>query len=98
MVVPIEFAWAVPLVAPFIMGLLVGAIVKRTVKLIMLLVALIIVLSAVGYTQLPTIREILTNALKYLPKINEEAGVFINILPYSSATFMIGLAIGLWKA
>lgn len=92
-----DYAWIIPLVVPLIIGLLLGVILKRTVKLAILLVALIIVLGAVGYTQLPTIHEILAKALTYLPIIRKEAGVLVNILPYSSATFLIGLAIGLWK-
>ena len=97
MEIPPEYAWIVPVVVPLIMGLLVGAILKRTVKLSMLLLGLIIALGAVGYTQIPTVHDILAKALMYLPIIMKEAGVLINILPYSSATFLIGLAIALWK-
>jgi len=95
--IPAEYAWIIPLVIPFIIGLLVGVLVKRTAKLIVVLVALILVLGAVGCAQLPTISEVLVKALVYLPVIKKEAGTLINILPYSSATFLIGLAIGLWK-
>jgi hypothetical protein len=97
MEIPVEYAWIIPLVIPFIVGLLVGVIVKRAAKLILVLVALIIFLGAVGYTQLPTINGILAKALVYLPLIKKEAGTLSNILPYSSATFLIGLAIGIWK-
>ena len=34
---------------------------------------------------------------KFLPKIIETGTGFTNVLPYSSATFLIGLALGLWK-
>jgi hypothetical protein len=93
----VEYAWIIPLVIPFIVGLLVGVIVKRAAKLIIVLVALIIVLGAVGYTQLPTLNEILARALVYLPLIKKEAGVLLNLIIYSYTTFLIGLAIGLWK-
>jgi len=94
--VPPELAWILPVVAPFILGLLAGFIIKRTVKLIFIVVALIIVLAATGYVSL-TFRDIYEKAMEILPKIIETGTGFTNVLPYSSATFLIGLALGLWK-
>jgi len=96
-IVPPEYAWIIPIIVPFIIGLLVGVIVKKTLKLVLALIVLLIVLAAVGYTQLPSFEEIARAALKYLPMLWAEAGPLINILPYSSLTFLLGLAIGLWK-
>ena len=95
--VPTEYLWIIPLAAPFVMGLLVGVIVKRGLKLIIALVVLVIALAAVGYTQLPTVEGFLRDALSYLPIIWAKASPLVNILPYSSASFLLGLAIGLWK-
>lgn len=97
MAVPPEIAWIIPIAIPFIIGLIIGVIVKRTLKLVLAVVVLLIILVAVGYTQFPTFEEILRSALEYLPMLWEEAGPLVNILPYSSATFLIGLALGLWK-
>ena len=89
-------AWIIPLLVPFIIGLLVGFIIKRTVKLIFMIVALIIVLAATGYVSI-TFKDIYEKAMGVLPKIIETDTGFTNVLPYSSATFLIGLALGLWK-
>lgn len=97
MEIPVEYAWIIPLVIPFVIGLLAGVLVKRLAKLIAVLVTLLIVMIAVGSTRLSTINEILVKALTYLPLINKEAGPLINIIPYAAPTFLIGLAIGLWK-
>ncbi len=46
---------------------------------------------------LPSIQDIIQKASEYLPMIWSEVGGLINILPYSSVTFIIGLILGLWK-
>ncbi|MEM3403827.1 MAG: hypothetical protein QXJ17_04785 [Nitrososphaeria archaeon] len=96
-IIPPEYAWLIPLAIPFLIGLIVGVVIKRTLKLIIILVVLILVLVAVGYTQLPAFDDIAKAASKYLPTLWEEAGPLINMIPYSSATFLLGLGIGLWK-
>ncbi len=95
--IPPEYAWIVPIVVPFIIGLIVGVIIKKALKLIIALIVLIVFLAVVGYTQLPSFEEIAKAALMYLPKIWAEASPLLNILPYSSLTFLLGLALGLWK-
>lgn len=96
MSIPPEFAWILPTVAPFLIGLLVGLIVKRTFKLVMLIVALIVILVAVGYVSL-SFTNLYENALHYLPRLIDTGMALGDVLPYSSASFLIGLAIGLWK-
>jgi len=92
-----EWAWVVPIIVPFIIGLLIGIIIKHTIKLALIIIALILILGAVGYITLPSIQDdIMQKAIEYLPKIWELGGLF-NLLPYASVTFLIGLAIGLWK-
>jgi len=96
MTIPPEFAWIVPIVIPFIIGLLVGLIIKRAIALILALALLIIVLIGVGYVHL-TFQDVYDKAMKFLPKIIDLGGSLQNVLPYSSATFLIGLLLGLWK-
>jgi len=96
MSIPPEVAWIVPVVVPFIIGLLVGAAIKRALKLMMIIAALVIVLIATGAVSL-TFQDIYDKATKFLPRIAEEGEVLKNILPYSSAAFLVGLALGLWK-
>jgi len=92
--IPPELAWIIPVVLPFIIGLLVGAIVKRGFKLLIFVVALIIVLIATGVLSL-TFTDLFTEAMKFLPKLYDVGVGLLNVLPYSTITFLIGLVLGL---
>ena len=94
MSIPPELAWIIPVVLPFIIGLLVGAIVKRGFKLLIFVVALIIVLIATGVLSL-TFTDLFTEAMKFLPKLYDVGVGLLNVLPYSTITFLIGLVLGL---
>lgn len=96
MSVPPEVAWIVPILVPFIIGLLVGAAIKRTLKLVMIITALVIVLVATGALSL-TFRDIYDKAMEVLPTLVDLGGGLKDVLPYSSVSFLIGLALGLWK-
>lgn len=93
---PVEFAWLVPVVAPFVVGLLIGAIIRRTMKLVTLLAALVIVLVVTGFLNM-TFQDLMDKAMEMLPRIVTTSRDAVNLLPYSSTSFLIGLAIGLWK-
>ncbi len=93
---PVEFAWLVPVVAPFVVGLLIGAIIKRTMKLVTLLAALVIVLVVTGFLNM-TFQDLMDKAMEMLPRIVTTSRDAVNLLPYASTSFLIGLAIGLWK-
>ncbi len=90
------YEWLIPLVVPFIIGLLVGVIIKKTVKIIFVLVALVIVLVATGALSIG-VSDLWSNATELLPKIADQRDVILNVLPYTSAGFLIGLALGLWR-
>ncbi len=96
MSIPSEFAWIIPVVVPFIIGLLVGAVIKKALKLVVVIVALVIVLVAVGTLSL-TFQDLYDKAMQFLPKLYETGMGWANVLPYSSAAFLVGLALGLWK-
>jgi uncharacterized membrane protein (Fun14 family) len=89
MSIPPEIAWIIPIVLPFIIGLLVGAIIKRALKVLMLVVALIIVLVATGILSVT-----IGNIFSVLPKLYDVGIGWLNVLPYSSVAFIIGLALG----
>jgi uncharacterized membrane protein (Fun14 family) len=91
------FAYLIPEGIPFIVGLLIGVVLKKTVKIAIIVIAFVIVLIIVGYFQVPSFGDMLNYASEYLPTLWAEATPIINLLPYSSALFMIGVAIGLWK-
>ncbi|KXB09627.1 hypothetical protein AKJ35_00530 [candidate division MSBL1 archaeon SCGC-AAA833F18] len=85
-----------PLVAPFLIGLLVGALVKKAMSLIVVGVALVIVLIATGALSL-SYSDIYDKAMETLPQLWSKAQGLKGVLPYSSVSFLIGLAIGLWR-
>jgi len=93
---PSGIAWLFPIILPFIIGLLVGFIIKRTVKLIFAVVALVIVLVATGAISL-TFQDVYDKAMEFLPELWSGAQGLKGVLPYSSVTFLIGLALGLLK-
>ena len=96
MSIPPEIALLIPLVLPFVIGLLVGVIVKRGLKLLIAIVVLVIVLVATGLLNL-TFQDTLSKSLQLLPNLIHSGQWALDILPYSAATFLIGLALGLWK-
>jgi uncharacterized membrane protein (Fun14 family) len=93
MSIPPEIAWLIPVVLPFIIGLLVGAIIKKGLKLLIVVVALIIVLVATGVLSL-TFSGLYAAAMQFLPKLYDVGHGWLNVLPYSSVAFLIGLALG----
>lgn len=91
-----EIAWLVPIIVPFIIGLLVGFLIKHTLKLIFIIVALVIVLVVTGILSVG-FSDLYDQATNFLPKLSAAGSAVINLLPYSSIAFLIGLGIGLWK-
>jgi uncharacterized membrane protein (Fun14 family) len=95
-VTPPEIASIVPVIIPAIIGLLVGVIVKHSIKLMFVIAALVVFLVLTGFINL-TVQDVFDQAMKFLPRIIGAGSGLINMLPYSSITFIIGLALGLWK-
>jgi len=77
--------------------LLVGTIVKKAMKLVFAVIALIVVLVATGALNL-TFGDIWTKAMDFLPKLYESGKGILDVLPYTSASFLIGLGLALWRA
>jgi uncharacterized membrane protein (Fun14 family) len=94
MSIPPEIAWLIPVILPFIIGLLIGVILKKGFKLLIVVVALIIVLVATGVVSL-SFTGLFDEAMKFLPKLYDVGLGWLNVLPYSSVAFLIGLALGL---
>jgi uncharacterized membrane protein (Fun14 family) len=94
--IPPEIAWIVPVIIPFLIGLLVGVVLKNSFKLLFTVGALLILLVLTGYISL-TYQDVFDQAMKFLPQIIPTGSGFVKILPYSASTFIIGLAVGLWK-
>ena len=93
MLIPPEIAWIIPIVLPLIIGLLVGAIIKNGFKLLMLVIVLIVVLIFTGVLSV-SFGDIFTEAMKFLPILYDAGAGWLNVLPYSTITFLIGLVLG----
>ena len=93
MSIPPEIAWLIPVVLPFIIGLLVGVVIRKGLKLLIAVIVLIIVLVATGVLSL-TFAGLFDEAMKFLPKLYDIGSGWLNVLPYSSIAFLIGLALG----
>jgi len=93
MAIPPEVAWIVPVVLPFILGVLVGAAIKKAVKLIVLIIAIVIILVATGILTV-TFSSLFSQAMKLLPTLFNLGQAWLNVLPYASVAFLIGVALG----
>ena len=94
MSIPPEVGWIIPIVLPFIIGLLVGAIIKKGFKLLILIAALVVVLILTGVLSV-TFSDVFTEVMNTLPMLYNAGAGWLNVLPYSSIMFLIGLVLGL---
>ncbi len=81
-------------------GFLVGVVLKKTVKLGLAIISLVGLLVATGYINLTlsdSNKITIYRAFLQAPAIAGQASSFASILPITSAAFLIGLAIGIWK-
>src|SRR5215471_6503490 len=87
----------------FIIGLLLGIVVKRVFKLALAIVALIIVLVVTGYVNLNLSQSSVSRETIYrtffsgVPTLVNTAEQVATLLPLTSAAFLAGIALGLWK-
>jgi len=85
-------------IIPLIIGFIVGVIVKSALKIGIAIAVLVLLLIALGII---TPDQVLTPLLSLIGKSGGAltSGVqrLAGYLPYSSVTFIIGLAVGFWK-
>ncbi|KXA95752.1 hypothetical protein AKJ65_00815 [candidate division MSBL1 archaeon SCGC-AAA259E19] len=81
-------------VFPLVLGLLIGAIVKSALKYLLGVLAVLAVAPYFGYEKLPKMGE-------FIDMAREGFGLgkdFYGFLPIHSGFFVVGAAIGFWKA
>ncbi len=87
-------------VTTFIIGILLGIVVKRVFKLALAIVSLVVLLVVTGYLNfelsLPSAATIYGVFNGAQPVATQAEGL-AKLLPLSSATFVAGALIGLWK-
>ena len=93
-------AFIVALIVPLILGFIVGIIIRSLVKVGIAIAVLIVILILLGVL---TPGQVLTPLVGLIrsgasnPAVLNEAERLAGYLPYSSITFLIGLAVGLLK-
>lgn len=84
-------------ILPLIIGFIVGVIVKSAFKIGIAIAVLLLILIVLGIITPDQILKPLLSILKSGSSLTSYAQRVAGYLPYSSLTFIIGLAIGFWK-
>lgn len=82
---------------PLILGFIVGVIIRSALKIGIAIAILIVILIAAGIISPDQVLQPLLSIVKSGPSLVPYAQRVAGYLPYSSLTFLIGLAVGLWK-
>jgi uncharacterized membrane protein (Fun14 family) len=84
-------------ILPLIIGFIVGVILRSAIKIGIALVILVILLIAVGVISPGQVLQPLLSLVKSGSSLTSYADRVAGYLPYSSITFLIGLAVGYLK-
>jgi len=75
-------------------------VLKKTVKLGLAILSLVGLLVAAGYINLQlneSSKATIYRVFSQAPQVASQASAVSNILPITSAAFLVGLALGIWK-
>jgi len=84
-------------IVPLILGFIVGVIIRTALKIGIALAIIVVILIAAGIISPGQVLQPLLSVVKSGPDLVTYAQRVAGYLPYSSLTFIIGLAVGLWK-
>jgi len=84
-------------VVPLIIGFIIGVIIKSAIKIGVAIAIVVLILIAVGIVSPGQVLQPLLSFYKSGPDLVSYAQRVAGYLPYSSLTFLIGLAIGFLK-
>lgn len=84
-------------IVPLIIGFIVGVVIKSALKIGIAIAVLILILIAVGILTPGQVLAPILSLLKSGSSLTAYANRVAGYLPYSSVTFLIGLAIGFLK-
>jgi hypothetical protein len=91
----------IPALVVLAIGFLVGVVLKKTVKLGLAIASLVGLLVATGYINLQLSDSSKATIYRVFsqegPMLASQASGVASILPITSAAFLVGLAIGIWK-
>ena len=84
-------------ILPLIIGFIVGVIIRSAIKIGIALAVLVVILIALGIVSPSQVLQPVLSLVKSGPTLTNDAQRLAGYLPYSSLTFLIGLAVGLLK-
>ena len=84
-------------IVPLIIGFIVGIIVRSAIKIGIALVVLVVILLALGILSPGQVLAPILSLVRSGSSLASYANRVAGYLPYSSLTFIIGLAVGLLK-
>jgi uncharacterized membrane protein (Fun14 family) len=89
--------FVVAVLVPLVLGFIVGVIIRSAIKIGIALVVIVILLIALGIVTPSQVIQPLLSLIKSGPSLTSTVNRLAGYLPYSSLTFVIGLAVGLLK-
>jgi hypothetical protein len=89
--------FVVALLVPLVIGFLVGIVIKSAVKIGAAIALIILLLIFVGIITPSQVIQPLISSFRSGPALASKATQIAGYLPYSSVTFIIGLAVGFFK-
>ncbi|HYW82108.1 MAG TPA: hypothetical protein VFB30_02560 [Spirochaetia bacterium] len=91
-------AFLVAAIVPLILGFLVGTVIKQALKIGAVIAIIVLLLIFVGVLTPSQVLQPIYSAFKGSgPQALTEAKRLSSYLPYSSITFLIGLAVGFYR-
>jgi uncharacterized protein YqfA (UPF0365 family) len=87
----------VALLVPLVIGFLVGIVIKSAIKIGAAIAIIALLLIFLGIITPSQIIQPIISAFKSGPALTSKVAQIAGYLPYSSITFLIGLAVGFFK-
>jgi len=89
--------FVVAVLVPLVLGFIVGVIIRSVLKIGIALVVIIVLLIALGILTPGSVIQPLLSLIKTGPSLTSAVNRLAGYLPYSSLTFIVGLAVGLLR-
>jgi uncharacterized membrane protein (Fun14 family) len=93
----LDITFSAALIVPVILGFLVGLLLKKVLKVGILIAVIILVLIAIGVVAPDQVIKPLVSLARSGTALSGKVKEIASYLPYSSVTFLIGLALGFYK-
>lgn len=93
----LDLTFSLAVIAPLIVGFVVGLLVKKVIKIGVLLAILVLILIGLGVLAPNQVIQPLLSLVRSGPALASKVKEVASYLPYSSVTFLIGLAVGFYK-